>query len=180
MLTATQKEGILALARELGFEEAGFLEVKDLIFRHEYRTFCEDNLCGNFGSNHSCPPNCGTPEEMQTKASAFREGIVLRSQWSVESTADKTVAASCKAVHNRRTREFVRRRSDGAFLVMAGGSCDLCPTCQAVNEGSCPHPETVWSCLSAYCVDVAAMAQAAGIDFRWDPKQLSYYSVYLF
>ena len=180
MLTAVQREDTFALARELGFEEIGFLDVRDLVFRHEYRKFCEDNLCGNFGSNYSCPPNCGTPEEMQAKAEAFRYGIVLRSQWSVENTADKAVAASCKAVHNRRTREFVRRRGDGTFLVMAGGSCDLCPTCQAAIGGTCPHPEAAWSCLSAYCIDVAALAQSAGVDFQWDPKRLSYYSVYLF
>ena len=168
-------------ARALGFAEAGFLPAAEIPFRHEFRKFCEDNLCGHYGANYSCPPSCGSPEEMEERAAAFREAVVLRSQWPAESPADMGSTMDHKQRHNRWMRQFVDRfrEEDGPSLVMAGGCCGLCEPCRMTLNQPCPHPESAWSCLSAYCVDVAELARLAGVDFRWDPRQVSFYSVYL-
>jgi len=181
MLNAQQKTEIAALAAELGFAEVGFLPAGDIPYRHEFRKFCEDNLCGNYNANYSCPPTCGTPAELEARATAFQEAVVLRSQWAVTTDGEADAKAG-KAAHNRWMRQFAARRraADGKCLVMAGGCCDLCPTCLASQGLPCPHPEEVWSCLSAYCVDAAELCRLAGVDFRWCPEQISFYSVYLF
>ena len=181
MLNLEHQARYRSLAQELGFREAGFLSVKDIPFRHEFRQFCVDNLCGQYGANYSCPPACGTPEEMEARAAAFQEAVVLRSEWPAGRDGGMEGVKSYKQQHNRWTREFVARcrEADGPSLVMAGGCCGLCDPCHMRQGDPCPHPEAVWSCLSAYCVDVAALAQAAGIHFCWDPSQVSFYSVYL-
>ena len=181
MLKEENKAALAALAEELGFAETGFLPAAELPFRKEFRQFCVDNVCGNYGANYSCPPACGTPEEMEDRTRPFSQAVILRSQWTPEQAGGPQGVKACKDRHNRWTRQFVarRREEDGESLVMAGGCCGLCAPCRMREGQPCPHPKEAWSCLSAYCVDVAAMAEAAGMDFRWDPQRVSFYSVYL-
>ena len=51
-------------AKALGFTQAALMPVSELVIVPEYRMFCEENLCGRYGANYSCPPDCGTPEEL--------------------------------------------------------------------------------------------------------------------
>ena len=53
-----------ALAKISGFTDAAFLPVRELVVVPEYRRFCEQNLCGNYGVLPVCPPMSGTVEEM--------------------------------------------------------------------------------------------------------------------
>ena len=45
------------------------------------------------------------------------------------------------------------------------------------NGESCIYPDLRFSCMSAYCVDVAELCRRCGMDFRWDTKKLSVYSM---
>ena len=40
----------------LGFSGAAVMDTKELVFVPEYRTFCEENLCGCYNVNPACPP----------------------------------------------------------------------------------------------------------------------------
>ena len=51
-------------ANFLGFSGAADMDTKELVFVPEYRTFCEENLCGCYIVNPACPPESGTAEEM--------------------------------------------------------------------------------------------------------------------
>ena len=48
----------------MGFSGAAVMDTKELVFVPEYRTFCEENLCGCYNLNPACPPASGTGEEM--------------------------------------------------------------------------------------------------------------------
>ena len=52
----------------LGFSGAAVMDTKELVFVPEYRTFCEENLCGCYNVNPACPPACGTAEDMKQNA----------------------------------------------------------------------------------------------------------------
>ena len=43
-----------ALAKISGFTDAAFLPVRELVVVPEYRRFCEQNLCGNYGVLPAC------------------------------------------------------------------------------------------------------------------------------
>ena len=60
---------VLALARKAGFQ-AAVIDVSQIVFDAGFRKYCEENLCGQYNVNYSCPPQCGTPEEMRKAASA--------------------------------------------------------------------------------------------------------------
>ena len=55
-------------AKQLGFSAAAVMDTKNLVFKPEYRVFCEENRCGNYDRNPACPPESGSVEEMKEKA----------------------------------------------------------------------------------------------------------------
>ena len=38
-------------AKQLGFSAAAVMDTKNLVFKPEYRVFCEENRCGNYDRN---------------------------------------------------------------------------------------------------------------------------------
>ena len=43
-------------AKATGFTDAALLPVRELVVVPEYRKFCEQNLCRNYGVLPACPP----------------------------------------------------------------------------------------------------------------------------
>ena len=77
-------EKILTQAAEKKlFSTACVIETKEIIFRSEFRTFCGENYCGQYNANYSCPPECGTPEEMKVRVLRYRYALVLQSKWHI-------------------------------------------------------------------------------------------------
>ena len=46
---------LIKLAEEAGFR-AAVLPAKEIPVDGSFRKFCEDNLCGKYNANYSCPP----------------------------------------------------------------------------------------------------------------------------
>ena len=60
----TEQEMIdLALAEN--FAGAVVVDTKDIVFDPIFRPCCAENLCGQYGVNYTCPPDCGTTAEME-------------------------------------------------------------------------------------------------------------------
>ena len=57
-------EQMVQYAYEEGFSAAAVVDTADIVFDPSFRPYCEENLCGQYGANYSCPPDCGTPEEI--------------------------------------------------------------------------------------------------------------------
>ena len=51
---------LIQAAKNLGFSDAAIMNTKDLVFKPEYRKFCEENQCGNYNLNPACPPESGS------------------------------------------------------------------------------------------------------------------------
>ena len=83
------KEEILKYALEQGFSDAAIIETKDIVFDPSFRPCCEENLCGQYGVNYTCPPVCGSPEEMKQKVLSHKYAIVLQSLWEISDYSDK-------------------------------------------------------------------------------------------
>ena len=57
-------EEMTSIAAEEGFAAAVVTDTKDIPFDPSFRPLCAENLCGKYGANYSCPPDCGTPDEI--------------------------------------------------------------------------------------------------------------------
>ena len=69
---------MIARAVEAGFAAAEVIDTDKIVFDPMFRPFCEENLCGQYGVNYACPPDCGTPQQMAARITAHRHALVLQ------------------------------------------------------------------------------------------------------
>lgn len=164
---------LIDLARREGFT-AAVIAAKDVPVDGKFRRFCEDDLCGQYDKNYSCPPTCGTVDQMHARILSGTKALVLKSEWAIDGYGDKEGIHKGKCSHNN----AMLRLNETLSGVIAGGSCcSLCTPCRMALGESCAYPDLRFSCMSAYCVDVAELAKRCGMDFAWDESKLYVYGM---
>lgn len=172
---------ILALAGAEGFS-AGLIPTEKIVTDEKFRPFCEENLCGKYNANYSCPPDCGTVEQTRQRLMAQPRALVLQTIWDIGSYENKAGILDARRRHNAAVLRLARKlRQNGLSGFCLGyGGCPLCDPCKRVSNEPCPHPEEKISCLSAYCVDVAKLAQSCGLPFAWEQEKLYLFGMFAF
>ncbi len=153
---------LLELAGEMGFDRAAVLKTEEVPLEPAFRKYCADNVCGKYGANYACPPDCGTTEEMAERLLSYRRALVLQTRWPFDGRDERQIR-DAKSRHNRLTRALLERCGGG---LMAGASgCDLCSPCLRAEGEPCRFPDRRFSCVSAYCVHAAKLAERCGMDY---------------
>ena len=168
----SEKE-LLELAKEEGFTPV-LISPDQVPIDPKFRVYCEENLCGNYNANYSCPPDCGTVEEMQRNIFAEDHVLVIQTIWDIAGYEDKDTIRHAKESHNAaalRLMERIRRNGYAGFCSGYNG-CHLCTPCKRRENLPCSHPDLRISCLSAYCVDVAELAKRCSLPFAWSKDKL--------
>lgn len=175
----TEQE-ILKMAADAGFSAALF-PTAEIPVDAKYRAFCEENRCGNYGANYACPPDCGTPEEMHHRLLTADQALVLQSVRDIPGygTPEVLTARSQHTAAIRRFMTDLRRLGYDVFGVGYGG-CSLCDPCRRKQNQPCAFPDLCMSCLSAYCVDAALLAERCGLAFDWNPRKLYLFGMIVF
>ena len=93
---------MIQLAYDEGFAAAAIVDTAQIVFDPSFRPYCEENLCGQYGANFSCPPDCGSPEEMKQRVLAHKKALVLQTIWQV---ADYSDVPAIK--HAKKNRHFM-------------------------------------------------------------------------
>lgn len=173
-----KKWSLVEQARDLGFEAAE-IETASLVMNPEFRKYCGENRCGQYDANYSCPPACGTVEEMRAALMAYGRALVVHTTWDIEGYHDHDAIRQAKRRHNEAMLTLCDAlRQEGHACRMGGASqCILCESCAMKQGEPCREPERRYSCLSAYCIDVAKLAAEAGLEFCWTEKQLHLYGL---
>jgi len=177
-----QHRDMVALAYEEGFCAAEIIAAEDIIFNEAFRKYCEDNVCGFYGANYSCPPDCGTFEEMKARLTAHKRVLVVQTKWRIADYTDKEAIWSAKHAHNSAMFRIIDRlEAEGYNGLMGGASCcTLCKKCAAVDHAPCTCPGKRFSCLSAYCIDVKALAERCGMEYFCADGSIAFFGIYAF
>ena len=172
---------ILALAEQEGFTSAAVIPVEKLEFDPSLRKYCADNLCGNYGKNYSCPPFCGTPEEMKQRTEPYRRAWIFQTIGEVGSWENTEKIREVRDRHNQKSRSLIRRLRAGGRegLAMLAGPCSACEVCAGFQDEPCRHPEEIPSCISAYCMNAEKMAADAGLAYWCEEGKVAFFSLYL-
>ena len=173
---------MIALAYEEGFCAAEIIAVEDIVFNGAFRKYCEDNVCGHYGANYSCPPDCGTVEEMKARMQGFQYALAMQTKWQIADYTDKAAIRKAKLAHNEAMFRVIERlKAEGHNGLMAGASsCTLCEKCAKEDNGACKHPDRRFSCLSAYCIDVKALAEKCGMEYFCKDGSIAFFGIYAF
>lgn len=176
-----QEQEIVKLAEAAGFS-AAFVETADIVTAPTFRKYCADNLCGKYGANYSCPPDCGSVEEVQARLRSGKRGLVLQTIWEIGSYENKQAIQESKKAHNAailRFTETLRKEGVNGYCLGYGG-CPICDPCKRLTNEPCAHPNKKISCMSAYCIDVAKLAGKCGLEFAWAPEKLFLFGMFVF
>lgn len=177
-----KKDRMVQWAAEEGFAAAAVVDTAQIVFDPMFRPFCEENLCGQYGANHSCPPDCGSAEEMRQRIVSHRHALVLQTIWEISDYSDQPAIKQAKAAHNAAALRLARRlRAEGCpgFVVGASG-CALCSPCSRTLNLPCRFPEERYSCMSAYCIFVKKLADRCGMEYDCGEGLLAFFGMYVF
>ena len=177
----TQEE-MIRYAAEAGFAAAAIVDTNQIVFDPAFRPYCEENLCGQYGANHSCPPACGSPEALKQKILVHKKALFLQPIWEISDYSDMPAIKQAKAAHNAAEIRLVKRlRAEGCGGIIVGASgCALCSPCAAVRGEPCKFPEYQYSCMSAYCIFVKKLADACGVEYDCGEGLLAFFGMYVF
>ena len=173
---------MIRLALEEGFSAASVIGMDRVVFDAGFLRYCEENLCGNYGANYSCPPDCGAPAEMEKRLTAYRHALVFQTRWPITDYSDTAAIRAAKQFHNRgMLRVIDRMKQEGHAGAMAGASsCTLCERCAILDGEPCRDPERRFSCLSAYCVFVKKLAEECNMEYFCSDGSLALFGLYAF
>lgn len=155
----------ISSAKQLGFTDAALLPIEDLVIVPEYRRFCEQNLCGNYGVLPACPPMSGTVEEMTAAMRKYRTALILMIETTpvdFENTAEQKTAKRHQNLLTEQLMEKMKADGHQELLMMGAG------------------PWKHASCMSAYCVDAQKMADAVHMKCWANDGKIRYFSLILF
>ena len=171
---------LATLAEDAGFR-AAVVPAQEIPVDGGFRKFCEDNLCGRYNANYSCPPACGTPEEVRQRLHSAGRALVLQKVYEIGSYENKDAVLKSKKNLNLAVLQLTQRlRQAGQRCFCLGyGGCPLCEPCKQVSGEPCAFPDRRISCMSAYCVDVGKLADRCGFEFVWIPEKLYLFGMIL-
>lgn len=152
---------IIELAKVSGFE-AALLNPSDLEFDFTFRKYCEQNLCGNFGTSPCCPPLCPSAEELRAEVLKCKYVLVLKSNHDIPDLTSRAAIKAAQEAHNREALQLISKIPDFS------GCLALCSS----TDTEIPKGITA-ACLSAYCVNVLKMAERCNMTYAYKDTVLA-------
>ncbi len=171
---------LLALAGEIGFDHYSEVNVPALEFRTEVRDMCAADRCHNYGRNWTCPPHCGTLEEVSSRAKTYHRGLLLQSTAQMEDDFDVESMQDTEILQKKRFTALLDRLRDlfPNFLPMATGGCTLCPSCSC-PDAPCRFPDRAVPSMEAYGLVVSDVCKQSGLPYYYGPQTITYTSCIL-
>lgn len=165
-----------------GFAAAEVVSTDQIVFDPSFRPYCAENICGQYDANYTCPPYCGTPEEMRQRIQSHKKALVLQTIHQVTDYSNTALIKQTKKTHNQMSLHLMKKlRQEGCqgFLVGASG-CSLCSPCKMKLGEPCAFPDQRYSCMSAYCIFVSKLAQQCGMEYDCGEGLLAFFGMYVY
>lgn len=173
---------MIQLAIGEGFANAAVVSTEDIVFDPSFRPYCAENLCGQYGANYSCPPDCGSPDDMKARILAHKKALVLQTIWQVADYSDAPVIKQAKRGHNAAELRVIKQLRAAGYdgLIVGASGCALCSPCAQTLGEPCKYPDLKYSCMSAYCIFVKKLADCCAMEYNCGDGLLALFGMYVF
>ena len=146
------------------------------------RMLCRTNVCKNYNTSWTCPPNCGSSEYCIERINSFRDADVIMRKYSNVDFSD-TVALD-KIMNGFRDicrNVMVGCRKNGFDVIaFADGPCSYCKECAFIKGKKCYHPDMQVPSVSGYGINMTEYMKSIGIEFSFSKDSVTLYGVILF
>ena len=173
-------ERLPELAAQCGFDHWGPLNMDSLIFRPEVREMCAEGKCSTFGTSWSCPPGCGTLEEIRERAKSYGRGFLVQTTGNLEDDFDYESMMDTERVHKEHfllLAQQVRQWAPDCWPMTAGG-CRLCETC-TYPDAPCRQPQRMLSSMEACGLFVSDVCRQSGLAYNYGSQTITFTSCIL-
>ena len=170
-----------ALAKEIGFQQAGPLDPATIELKEEVREMCASGKCAMYDKRWSCPPGCGTLDECRELLKGYTRGILVQSVGELEDNFDIETMMETEAAHKERfyamRKALVEKGIDA--LAAGAGCCTICPEC-TYPDAPCRFPEQRMSSMEALGMLVLEVCKANDMRYFYGENTIAYTSCFLF
>lgn len=158
-----------------GFEQAAELKIASLEFLPEVRAMCSENRCGSYGKRWTCPPGCGTLQQISDKAKVYKHGILIQTVKTLEDEFDWETMMETEKLQKKRMEQFVgfMQSQCRQCLPMSSGTCCICEEC-TYPDRPCRFPDKAWSSMEAYGLLVQDVCIRSGLNYYYGKQMISY------
>lgn len=170
-------QDVLLLARGMGLD-AYELDASTLDFRPEVRQMCSADRCGSFGRSWSCPPACGTLEEITARAREFSRGVLVQTVGRLQDEFDYEEMTSSGKRHGQNFRRLVEALDRGEIFPLGMGACTICEKC-TYPDAPCRFPERMYPSMEACGLLVSDVCRENGVPYYHGPLTIAYTSCIL-
>ena len=175
-----EESKLINLGQSLEFKKICKIDTSQLQFDCKFRSYCEQNLCGQYNKNYSCPPLCGTYEEMKSKILSYNNALVFQSQFVIHNLKDETSIKQIQKWHNSTMLKVLNSLSNNDGFIIGSSHCTLCNNCNKKQNKNCKYSKLKFSCMSAYCINVKELADVCGMDYEYKNNVLSLFGMYVY
>lgn len=173
-------QALADLAARAGFTATAPLDVSTIELKLDVRKMCQENTCGLYDKNWSCPPGCGALEECAGRIRQFTRGILVQTCGEVEDSFDFEAMADIKAEHSEHfeTMYAALRRQGARVLALSAGGCTTCQKC-TYPDAPCRFPDKMVSSMEAYGILVLEVCKANGLQYYYGSDKMAYTGCFL-
>ena len=170
--------------KKLQADHAAIIDASVIEYSSEFRHYCEQNRCGQYGTNWMCPPLVGSFDELRKKAARYEKCLVFQTVHPISHSLDWKGMKKAFSVHDDVLRRIVGHMSAryGAeeLLFLGAGPCTTCGKCAAVDGEVCRYPDRAVASLEAYGIDVGQLTKSCSIPYHNGKNTVSYVGCVLF
>ena len=167
-------------ALQAGFTHVGALDPKTIALKEDVREMCAQDLCGKYGKSWSCPPGCGTLEELGKIIHGYETGILVQTVAQLEDGFDFETMAAAEQAHKKTFTAFYRVLRDRYpnVLALGAGFCTVCAQC-TYPDAPCRFPAEKQVSMEACGIVVSQVLKDNGMAYHYGKNTISYTSCYL-
>ena len=173
-------EKLSTQGKTCGFTNVARLDPATIELRKEVRAMCASGKCRMYGRSWSCPPACGTLEELRARISGYREGILVQTVGQLEDSMDGEGMMEAEAQHKAHFSDMhdLLLQDYPDLLAIGAGTCTRCKTC-SYPDAPCRFPERMTSSMEALGMLVLDVCKANGLTYYYGPNTIAYTSCFL-
>lgn len=175
-------EDIVKRCSEFGAYKASMIDIDEITFDENLRSYCEVNYCGSYGKNYACPPSIGDVKEVIAKAKSYKSALVFQTVTEIEDSYDFEGMQKAALRHSK-VADFINaelKKQYSDYLQLTAGGCTVCPVCSAVENKPCRFPDKMISSLEAYCMNVTILAEQCNMKYINGVNTVTYFGTFLF
>lgn len=174
---------LIELAKSVGFNNAEFIDVKDIVCDRAFREQCAVNACGVYGKCWMCPPDIGDIDELIKEVQSYSKGLLYQSIFELEDSFDFEGMQEGGRTQSQRSRELNRLLKEAGYtdyLHLSKGGCGNCSPCAKAKGEPCPFPEDALSSLEGYGINVSATVKNTSMKYINGTNTVTYFGIVLF